>query len=380
MSDHRPRRWISVPALASLVVALFATSCGHSTDNAGSKPFCALMRDSVGLYVGNEVTQMGYKIGTVTSIVPRDTDVKVIFALDQRRPIPSNASAVLRSPSILADRSLELVGNYEGGTRLEPQDCIPLSHTSTPLSISQIIGSATKFVNGISPEGSTSLKDALGGVNKSVNGNGVAASELLTRSSALLDNPDESVSQLGQITRNMAQLTTILRANRQPLKEIVQDLAETSTNINLTTFGALGLAHCLPELVQLVEDIEIELGPELQLGLDDTSELLRVFSPHYKGIADMLNFVPRLISGLNAEPPGSTVGGLAKIINNYPDNRPFAVLPYRPPLFRIPSPNGLLNCAVMNATMPGSCADVGGRPYAVDTALLQYVLTKAAQQ
>ena len=32
----------------------------------------------------------------------------------------------------------------------------------------------------------------------------------------------------------------------------------------------------------------------------------------------------------------------------------------------------------MNASMPGSCANVQGTPYAVDVALLQYVLTQAA--
>jgi phospholipid/cholesterol/gamma-HCH transport system substrate-binding protein len=34
----------------------------------------------------------------------------------------------------------------------------------------------------------------------------------------------------------------------------------------------------------------------------------------------------------------------------------------------------------MNASAPGSCADVGGRPYAVDVALLQYVLTEAQRR
>ncbi len=34
----------------------------------------------------------------------------------------------------------------------------------------------------------------------------------------------------------------------------------------------------------------------------------------------------------------------------------------------------------MNASMPGSCANVKGTPYAVDVALLQYVLTQAAQR
>jgi phospholipid/cholesterol/gamma-HCH transport system substrate-binding protein len=110
--------------------------------------------------------------------------------------------------------------------------------------------------------------------------------------------------------------------------------------------------------------------------LDEISEELRIWSPHYKWVADALNPLPRFISGLNGEPPGATAGGLAKHINNHV----FDLLTWRPPLYRIPTPNGLVTCGNMNASMPGSCADVGGRPYAVDVALLQYVLTQAARQ
>jgi ABC-type transporter Mla subunit MlaD len=76
------------------------------------------MSDSVGLYVGNPVTQMGYKIGTVDGITPRDTSVEVRFTINERRPIPRDVKAVTRSTSILADRSLELVGNYSSGPQL----------------------------------------------------------------------------------------------------------------------------------------------------------------------------------------------------------------------------------------------------------------------
>lgn len=371
------RRWVLGPAIAALLMVPGATSCGLApAPKAAGLLYCAILRDSVGMYVGNPVTQMGYRIGTVRTIEPTDAQVKVSFTIDQPRTLPRDVSAVIRSPSILADRALELVGNYAGGPKLAPGDCVPLDRTSTPLSISQVIGSATNFVNGISPEGSASLQNALDGVAKAATGNGVAANQLLTKSSALLDNPDKPINELGEITRNVSQLTAMLRDNRVPLKQIVQDMSVTDPDVYTTVVGAENLAHALPELVQIVNDIELQLGTELQLALDTTSDTLRIVSPHYKWVADLLNPVPRFLDGLNGEPPGSDVGGLVKHINDHV----FALLPYRPPLFRIPTPNGLLTCGMLNASLPGSCADVGGRPYAVDVALLQYVLTEAAKQ
>jgi phospholipid/cholesterol/gamma-HCH transport system substrate-binding protein len=369
------KRAASAPIITALVLAFCATSCGHSPENKAVE-FCAVLSDSVGLYLSNPVTQMGYKIGTVKTIEARDTEVKVGFTIDDNRAIPRDVKAVVRSPSILADRSLELVGNYSGGPQLKAGECIPLSRSFTQQSISRVIGSATNFVNAINPGGSTNIKDALKGIDQAVKGNGQRANELLTRSSALLDNPDQATAELGAITRNMAELTSMIRANRGPLKQIVQDMPDTTPDIVAAVQGARDLTHPLPELILLADDLELKLGPEIQLALDEISEELRIWSPHYKWVADALNPLPRFISGLNGEPPGATAGGLAKHINNHV----FDLLTWRPPLYRIPTPNGLVTCGNMNASMPGSCADVGGRPYAVDVALLQYVLTQAARQ
>lgn len=361
--------------VVAILSAIGVTSCGTSSESAANN-YCAVMSDSLGLYVGNPVTQMGYAIGKVRKVEPHDTYVKVVFSLDDARPIPAGVRAVTRSPSILADRALELVGNYTGGPRLKPAECIPQRQTATPLSISKIIGSATDFVNAINPEGSTNIGDAVRGIDEAMAGQGGRVNQLLTRSSRLLDNPDQTISQMGEITRNVAELTSMLRVNRAQVKQIITDLPPIAPYLVDALRGSEEFAGGAAELLPIATDIELDLGPELQNALDETGEMMRIFSPHYKGLADMLNFVPRMISGVNGERPGAIAGGIAKHLNNHL----FPVLTWRPPLFRIPTPNGLLACGQMNASAPGSCADVGGRPYAVDVALLQYVLTEAQRR
>lgn len=371
-----PAKYRPLLAAAAAVPVIFGiTSFGIPTKSIADE-YCAVMTDSVGLYVGNHVTQMGYPIGEVRRIEPRATDVKVVFALDEVRSIPADVRAVTRSPSILADRSLELVGNYRGGPKLQPGQCIPLNKTSTPLSIARIIGSATDFVNAVNPEGSTNIADALRGIDEAMSGQGDRANLLMSRSSRLLDNPDQTIAQMGQITRNIAELSSMLRANRSDIKTVVNGMPTSAQGALDSLKGAFEFDAPVADLMTIVNDIEAELGPEFQAALDLTSELMRIASPHYKGLANMLNPVARWISGVNGEPPGATEGGLAKRANHHP----FNVLPYRPPLFRIPTPNGLLACGQINASAPGSCLDVAGRPYVVDVALLQYVLTEAQRR
>ena len=329
-----------------------------------SPQFCAILSDGVGLYVGNPVTQMGYKIGTVDSITPRDTSVEVRFSISEHRPLPADVKAIIRSTSILADRSLDLVGNYSSGPQLVAGQCIPRSHSATPLSLSQVIGSATNFVNGINPDGSTNIKDALRGFDQALQGNGVGLNRLLTMSSSLLDNPDQAISDMGSIVRNVATLTAMLKESRPPLKEILQDMTETTPYLVDAAIGASNLIDTVADLVFVIVDIETNLGDDIQAGLDTFGDLLRHLSPHYKGVANLLNPVPRFINTLSY----------------YVNNHQFDLIAWSPPLFRIRTPNGLALCGAMNAATPGSCADVNGQPQAADIALLQYVLTEAQRR
>jgi hypothetical protein len=119
----------------------------------------------------------------------------------------------------------------------------------------------------------------------------------------------------------------------------------------------------------MVADLERELGGELQQTLDVVSVVVRKLAPRAPFYASLLNVAPRAITGLaNFVQSRGTSGAAAFTIR------------YRPPLYRVRTPDGAFQCGYMNAAMPGSCANVAGTPYAVDVALLQYVLTMAANR
>jgi virulence factor Mce-like protein len=345
--------------LAACAVVVASTSCGGSSGSQATG-YCAILPDSIGLYVGNPITQMGYRIGTVNSITPSDTSVRVDFSVTDTRPLPHDAKAVIRSTSILADRALELVGNYESGPKLAPGECVPLSRSVTPKSLSQVIGSANTFVSGITPERSTNIQAALAQVDQAAHGNGGGINQILTTSSRLLDNPDQPISDIGSIVGNLSTLTSTLVDMRDPLKEILNDSVTTTPYLHDAIVGSQNLAEPLPPIITMVSDLEIHAGDELQLTLDTVSDAVRIFTPHARGLASLLGGVPFLIN----------------TADNHFNNKQFDLF-YRPPLYRIRTPDGVATCNLMNFSMPGSCANVAGQPYAVDVNLLQYVFMEA---
>jgi phospholipid/cholesterol/gamma-HCH transport system substrate-binding protein len=367
---RRVRR-AAMSTLAGVVVIAASSSC-TSPGASNHADYCAIFPDTIGLYVGNPVTQMGYQIGKITSIGADLTQVRVGFAVTRDRPLPRDVKAIVRSPSILADRSLELVGNYSAGPRLDPGGCIALDHSFSPKSISEVVGSADTFIKAINPDGSTNLGDTIRGVDKLAHNNGAGINKVLTTSSALLDSPDRAVSDIGSIMRNTAELTSVLKELMPELKEVLQDARTTTPNLanalDGTTAlpGAGGGVGTLGPVAELVAVLQTRLGDETQQMLDTVSVTVRKLAPHANALSDLMTPVPWWIN----------------TIANHFNRRDFHTfnLAYRPPLYRVPTHNGLALCGMMNTRVPGSCADVNGQPFAVDVALLQFVLTEAAKR
>jgi phospholipid/cholesterol/gamma-HCH transport system substrate-binding protein len=349
----------------SVVLVAASTSCGtHQERQDAAADYCAIMPDSIGLYAGNPVTQMGFQIGTVKSITPSSRDVRVDFTVTDTRRLPADVKAIIRSSSILADRSLELVGNFASGPQLQAGGCVPLARSSTPKSLSEVIGSATTFVNSINPQGSTNIAGAVNELDQALHDNGAGVNRLLTTSSAVLDSPDQAISDVGSIVTNLAQLTSVVADIRAPLKQVLYDARETTPDFAAGLPGAWKLLDSLPPLIGMLSDFETEIGTETQFTLDSTAVAMRKLSAHAPRIANLLNVIPPWINSAA----------------NHINNHQWTTLTYRPPLYRIRSPDGVATCNIMNAQLPGSCANVQGQPYAVDVALLQYVLIQAAQK
>jgi phospholipid/cholesterol/gamma-HCH transport system substrate-binding protein len=358
--SRRGRR--AVVAAVAVAATLLCGSCTPFRETQSAQ-YCAIMPDSVGLYVNNPVKQMGYQIGTVSAITPSARSVRVDFTVDEQRALPDDVKAVIRSTSILADRSLELVGNYETGPKLAAGGCIPLDRSMTPKSLSEVIGASTTFVNSISPAESTNVAGVLQGVDEALRNQGPNANMLLTTTASVLDSPDRAIGDLSSITTNLGVLTSTLVDLEPTLKSVFSDVDFIAPELVTVSWGAAMSYEGIIPILTMAADLETQLGPQIQQTLDAVSVAIRKMTPRAPFYASILNAAPRLINGM------------ANLVNNHQPE----ILRYRPPLYRMGTPDGVLQCNVMNASVPGSCANVQGTPYAVDVALLQYVLTEASR-
>jgi virulence factor Mce-like protein len=191
----------------------------------GSKTLVAEFPRAVSLYEGSDVKILGIKVGTVDTVTPSGTNVIVKMSYDGKYKLPSDAQAVLISPSIVGDRFIQITPVYKGGGVLADNAHLGTDRTATPLELDQIYGSLNDLSVALGPQG----------VNKT-DGKGVGA---LTR---LLDSTarnfggqgvkfNETLQNLGKFTKTLANNKDELFGTARQLEVFVKTLAENDTTV-----------------------------------------------------------------------------------------------------------------------------------------------------
>ncbi|CCW11339.1 virulence factor Mce family protein [Rhodococcus aetherivorans] len=324
--------------------------------------YCAEMPDAIGLYEGNPVTQMGFQVGKVDHIEPKGDHVRVTFALDGGRRYPADVQAVTRSKSLLADRSLELVGNYESGPQLTDGQCISLDRSYTPKSISEITGSTADFIDKMAPRtGENTVETAVAGLAEALRGNGTGAQSMMLHASGAMSSPDQLVADIGSSIMNMAPLTDETLQRWATLRSILDQLPEVVAAGSDLWQGPIdvikGVAYLTPVLLDIHQNDGDVLWPLLHGGVAD---LIHLAATRSKDIQSLMSTVPSIAAAMRQQSAAS--GGFT--------------MAYQPPTVEISRPDAPQLCAALNQALAGSCAPDGAQVRVPAARMLDLVLAK----
>ncbi|MBQ9055203.1 MlaD family protein [Rhodococcus sp. (in: high G+C Gram-positive bacteria)] len=328
--------------LSLAIVAVTGAFKFASFATAGNSQFCAEMPDALGLYVGNPVTQMGYEVGRVEEIEPRGGHVEITFSLAEERSFPADVRAVTRSKSLLADRSLELVGNYSTGETLQPGSCIPVDHSHTPKSISEIAGSAADFIDELAPnDGNQSVQKTVDELAKSLRGEGENARQMMNYASGAAADPDKLVADIGSAIQSMAPLTEDALQNWNSIKSIVEQMPEIVAAGPDLWPGVIAVCEGIVWLVATLDDIQKNYGTDIWSYLHGRgTESVKLGATQSKDLAKLISSIPAVTPFLVQQ--SSLQGGLTMV--------------YDPPTVELDAANAAFLCPLIDSARPGICS------------------------
>ena len=84
-------------------------------DEPETKTVTAHFSRAVSIYEGSQVFVLGVPIGTVTAVVPEGNSVRVEMEYDAEHKVPADAQAVIVTPTLVADRFVQLTPAWTEG-------------------------------------------------------------------------------------------------------------------------------------------------------------------------------------------------------------------------------------------------------------------------
>ena len=242
----------------------------------GTRTLTAHFSRAVSIYQGSEVRVMGVRIGQVTDVVPDGKDVKVVMQYDDQYKLPANAKAAIVTPTLVADRYIQIAPAYSGGPVMADGADIPLADTGTPVEIDQIYASLQKLTGALGPNGANrhgALDAVLSAGAKALQGRGKLANRTLLDLSRAAQTFGNNSGPLFDSVDKMAKLTATLSANDRFVSRFIGDLAGVSSELS----GERGdLRRALAALARAVHSVRTFVHGNKTLLESDVGNLTRI--------------------------------------------------------------------------------------------------------
>lgn len=222
----RRTQWI---AAAIPIALLLLTIVVYPRD--GSRTVTAHFDRAVAVYPGTHLRVMGVRVGEVTAVVPEGNSVRVEMTYDKEYKLPADAKAAVVTPTLVADRYVQVFPAYSKGAAMPDHGDIPLSRTQTPIELDRMFKSLDELAVTLGPKaGSTSgaLDNLLSAGAKALDGNGELGSKTIRNLSAAAEVFADNRGPLFENVRSLAQITDTLAANDATVQAFLTDLSSVS--------------------------------------------------------------------------------------------------------------------------------------------------------
>ena len=250
---------------------------------------------AVSVYPGSDVRILGIKVGEVESITPAGRTVRVKFWWDAKHKVPATAKAVIASPSIVADRYIQLTPAYSKGDVMADGAEIPPTRTAVPLELDQIYQSLNDLSVALGPKGANdqgALARLLDVSAKNLNGQGAKLNQTITDVSKLTSTLSGNSSALFNTIRQLQTFVSALAANDQLVRQFNSNFASVSTTLageRQDLGSALSLlATALGEVATFVKDNR----GLVKTTVSSATQLSQILVKEKAAIAEVLDTAP----------------------------------------------------------------------------------------
>jgi phospholipid/cholesterol/gamma-HCH transport system substrate-binding protein len=273
MLDRINGRALAVAAAVLLLTATFFTFRGGGE----TRTVTAHFPRAVSVYQGTDVRVLGVNVGKVTAVTPEGNSVRVEMEYDAKYQLPSDAKAVIVTPTLVADRFVQLTPAYDGSGQVMAEGAdIPLPETAVPVELDRIYASLRDLSEALGPNGVNkdgTLDHLLQASARSLKGQGELGNEMLRNLSAATETFGNGSEDLFASVTELAEFTQVLGQNDRLVRAFMRDLAGMSSSL---VSERVELERALNSVARAVGTVKTFVHDNRQALVTDLEKLTRV--------------------------------------------------------------------------------------------------------
>lgn len=295
-------RNISGRALAvAVAVLLLATTFFVVRGDDEVRTVTAHFPRAVSVYEGSEVRILGVKVGQVTAVVPEGNSVRVEMEYDAEEKVPADAKAAVITPTLVADRYVQLTPAYTGGAVMQDGADIPLPDSGVPVELDRIYSSLRDLSVALGPNGVNrdgTLDNLLKAGARNLEGEGELGNQMLRDLSAASATFGRGSGELFGTVTELAQFTQVLAENDRLVRAFLRDLAGVSSALEDERFELERMLDAVARSVGTVESFVRDNRRALVTDLDKLARVLKTINSERQSIDTALRVGPLALGNL----------------------------------------------------------------------------------
>lgn len=255
--------------------------------------------DTTGVYVGNEVTYLGVRIGEIVDVEPRGTTMRVVMHLEPGTELPKDAGAMILQGSLVTDRFIELGPAYTGGPKLASGARIDADHTRSPATVDEIAKAIDDLVLALDADlgdgkRGKGLGDVLATTAAAVEGNGPPLRRALAESRDALAAINSKDTALSAVTDNLLELATTLGERDRQLRDFTRAASDTTGILADQREELVATLDGLDQLTRLTTTFLGDNGDVLADDLAGLAGIVEVVRNNQDSLAEAFDVMPTM--------------------------------------------------------------------------------------
>lgn len=276
------------------------------------------LADSGGIFTGADVTYRGVSVGRVGALSLTDDGVDVRLDIEKSAPgIPADVDARVRNLSAIGEHYVDLLPKTDGGPMLAADSVIPVSRTSTPVPIQDLVVSLDDFVRSVPLDSLKTVVDELG---TAFNDTAHPLQKILDTTDAFTTDAVDALPQTLQLIRDGRKVLTTQNEVAGSFKSFSHDLALLAEQLRSSDPDVRRLIRNGPEASEELVKLLRESGSGISHLVANLLTVSRIAEPRQDGLRQILVTYP----GIAANGYTTAWGGKAHfgLVLNFNDPPP----------------------------------------------------------